>query len=249
MANKITMVPLAGLVEDMAIYPRHAVDGQHVARLAQALRAGTVLPPLVADLESKRLVDGWHRARAYRQVQGAAAVVPVELRRYPTAAALLEDAVALNASHGRRLDGVDLARAVLMLEAVHVSRVRIAAVLHVPEARVETLRVRIAQAPPDSAAAVPGTTAVILKRSVAHLAGSLLSEAQVAAHAHQAGTSHLLQAHQLRDALVYDLVNGEDTALRVALGELHAAIAAYLADSATVAAPALDGEPHAGTGS
>ncbi len=221
----IKVTPLAALVEDTAIYPRHSVDEMHVNSLVLALRAGVVLPPIVAEARSTRIVDGWHRVRAYRKVLGPQASVDVDLRTYKSDGDLLSDAVALNASHGRRLDRVDQVRAIHLLEVAGVQQERIAIVLHIPETRVEQLRVRIAIAEP-LGGGVPETIA--LKRPALHLAGTELSQEQRAVHDSMAGTSFLLQAHQLRDALRLEFVNRADARLIEALRELQQALEVFL---------------------
>lgn len=222
--SRVVTLPLAELIEDMAVYPRHTVDDTHVNQLALALKAGAVLPPLVADASSKRLVDGWHRARAYRKALGPTGAVSVELRQYESEAALLEDAVRLNAAHGRRFDRVDQVRSILLLEQAGVARPRIAVALHLPEERIEKLRIRVATVPTEQ-----GPPArIVLKRPMLHLAGTEITTEQAAAHESQAGTSHLLQVRQVRDALRYDLVNRGDLRLLAALRELYAELGRYL---------------------
>ena len=228
----IKAIPLAVLVEDMAIYPRHSVDDTHVGQLVLALRSGVTLPPVIADAQSKRLVDGWHRVRAYRKVIGAVGVIDVDLRRYASEADLLADAVSLNASHGRRLDRIDQVRAIHLLERVGVDQERIALVLHIPAARMEQLRVRIATVLSPSGEVVE---TIPLKRPILHLAGMSLTQEQRAAHESMAGTSFLLQAHQLRDALKFDFVNRLDERLLAALRELHGALTAFFLEQQTAA--------------
>jgi len=221
----IKATPIAALVEDTAIYPRHSVDDMHVNGLVMALRAGVTLPPVVAEAKSRRIVDGWHRVRAYRKVLGPQASIDVDLRTYKSEGDLLADAVALNSSHGRRLDRVDQVRAIYLLEEAGVQRERIALVLHIHETRVEQLRVRVAMAEPAEGGA-PETIA--LKRPVLHLAGTELSKEQRTVHDSMAGTSFLLQAHQLRDALRFDFVNRADDRLIEALQELQHELAVFL---------------------
>ena len=110
----VETVPAASLVEDFALYPRHDVDGSHVADLARALRAGVVLPPVVADRATRRLADGWHRRRAAIRVHGAEAPIAVRFRDYADEAALFADAVELNSQHGRRLDRQDQIRVTVL---------------------------------------------------------------------------------------------------------------------------------------
>ena len=212
-ARKVTStvtVPLAELVEDMDVYPRHAVDTAHVQSLAFALETGATCPPLVADKKSKRIVDGWHRARAYKRVLGANGAVDVELIAYRDEEALIIDAVQRNAAHGRKFDAIDRVRAVLMLERQGVSTVKIAVAMSIPEDRVIKMMVRVAHG---NTGTVPGTKKIVLKRPVHHLQGTTLNKRQIEVHSMLPGTSFLLIARQLCRALEVDMVNLEDAKL------------------------------------
>lgn len=228
-ATTTTTLPLAQLVEDLTIYPRHAVDDSHVAQLVLAMRAGTQLPPIVVDKASMRIVDGWHRTRAARRLHGPTGAIEGEVHRYESEAALLEDAIRRNAAHGRRLDRIDQVRAVVLLEQAGVAPERIAAVLSVPAERVQRLRVRVAIAPESEEGAVPGTHRIVLKRPLAHLAGTELTEDQARAQAAAPGTSYLLVARQLHDAVTHRFLNTADDRLMAALGQLHKALGSFLA--------------------
>ncbi len=220
-SRNVATLPLAELVEDLSVYPRHAVDDSHVAQLVQAIEAGCELPPVIACKKTKRVADGWHRLRAHRRVYGPTAVVAVELREYGSEAELLEDAVRLNAAHGRRLDAVDRVRAAVMLERAGLPEKRIALVLHVTPAKLQTLRVKVATAPVKSGLTIPGTRTVVLKRPVQHLAGTRLTEEQVLAHDLAPGTSYLLIVRQLAAAVETGLVNRADERLVEALRGLR----------------------------
>jgi hypothetical protein len=63
---------------------------------------------------------------------------------------------------------------------------------------------------------------------MAHFAGQTLTAEQVEAHGSQAGTSFLLQVHQIRDALRYELMNRADERLMEALAELKTELDRYL---------------------
>jgi hypothetical protein len=227
--NKVITLPIADLVEDLEVYPRHAVDDQHVRNLALALEAGCDLPPVVADAKSKRIADGWHRVRARKRVHGPGAAIEVELRAYASEAALVEDAVRLNSAHGRKLDVMDLTRAILMLERHGVPMGRIALAVHVPEGRVEKLRLKVARATVTVDGTVPGSQTVVLKRPVAHLSGRKLTNEQARAMDSMPGTSFLLLAHQLRTAMATALVNREDMRLMDGLRELKKELEKFLA--------------------
>lgn len=138
-------VPIANLVEDYALYPRHAVDSAYVNQLAQAIEAGEGLnlPHPVVDAATLRIIDGFHRVRAWRKVIGPSGSIPVDMRSYPDLAAMIEDAVKLNAAHGRKLDSQDRTRSALMLSEVGYDVPRIAAVLHTTEAQVIRLQAKV----------------------------------------------------------------------------------------------------------
>jgi len=229
MSNKIVTIPLAELVEDTDLYPRHAVDAAHVQALVFALESGANLPPLVADGKSKRLTDGWHRARALRRFLGPDAAVDVELVSYKDEAAMKFDAVVRNAAHGRRLDSIDKTRSVIMLRASGFNDAKISAALNMPEKRVEKLMVRVATAPKSSSTVVPGTNKVTLKRSVGHFDGRSMTKRQAEAHAMMPGTSFLLIAKQLCVGLAEGLVDLTDDRLVAQFRELHEELTTKLA--------------------
>ncbi len=161
---------IASLVEDFSLYPRHRVDDSHVGDLTRALQAGHTLPPIIADAKSLRIVDGFHRRRAYIKFAGDEAAAFVELRRYKDEAALFLDAVSLNSSHGRKLDRHDQTRVVLRLRELQVPDQRIALQLHVPEPTIQQLALRVVMAP---AGVLPS------KRGLEHMRGKEMSESQV----------------------------------------------------------------------
>jgi hypothetical protein len=223
-------VPVCKLIEDMSIYPRHAVDDANVSGLINALRAGATLPPVVVEAKSLRIVDGWHRARAYRRVIGPDAVVDVEEKTYESEEALLLDAIQLNAAHGRRLDKIDQIRVATLCAERGIALVKVAAVLHMPAEKVERLSVQLARAPESGPGTITGTVQVALKRPVVHLAGQNLTAEQVKAHQRAPGVSYLLIANQLADAIHHGFINQADERLMVALRGLYEGLGGFLAE-------------------
>jgi ParB-like chromosome segregation protein Spo0J len=207
---EIKTVPLAELIEDMDLYPRHAVDSAHVQQLVQALEFGATLPPVRADKKSKRLTDGWHRKRAYQRFLGTEASIDVELIPYKNEAEMLFDAVQQNAAHGRHLDRMDRTRSVMMLQSHGFTHEKIAFAIQVPEKQVQKYAIKIATVPKSSVDAIPGTQSISLKRPVLHMAGKTLTKAQAEAHRILPGTSFLLIAKQLCAGLSQNMVNLED---------------------------------------
>ena len=136
-------VPIASLIEDFEIYPRHDVDSTHISDLARAIRAGNELPLPLVDEKSLRIIDGFHRVRAWRKVHGNDGSIKVETKRYKTEAELIKDAVSLNAAHGRKFDQQDRTRCVLMLQKIGESEKNIALTLNTTQERVKELLVRV----------------------------------------------------------------------------------------------------------
>ena len=139
----IKNLPIAALVEDFTIYPRHDVDSTHISDLVRAIKAGVVIPEPICEAKSLRIVDGFHRVRAYKRVYGEQAEIKVELRSYKSETDVIKEAVALNSAHGRRFDQQDRTRCVLMLQEHGVELDDIAVVLHTTAERVEQLMVRV----------------------------------------------------------------------------------------------------------
>ena len=135
----IRRVRLAELVEDWDIYPRHNYDSAYVSSLRDAIAVGDALPPPVVTSSGMRIVDGWHRVRAWRHHLGSGGEIDCDVRRYPTEADVVRDAVRLNASHGRKLDAQDRARSALLLERHGVVVDEIKVILSMPAEKVRLI--------------------------------------------------------------------------------------------------------------
>ncbi len=202
-------IALADLIEDTTIYPRNRVDDTHVSDLVTALRAGTVLPPLVVEETTTRVVDGIHRRRAQVKVYGAAHAVKCEMRRYANEADLFIDAVALNSAHGRKLDRQDQVRIVLRLRDYHIDNRTIAVTLHVPEPVVDKLAVRIVF---NNSVPVPS------KRGFGHLQGQEVTKEQLQVMGSVRSGEVIRLCHELSGLLRTKLVDLDDGAT---VGELE----------------------------
>jgi hypothetical protein len=224
---------LSSLVEDMDLYPRHAVDDVHVSGLAQALEAGDTLPPIVIDEASSVIVDGWHRVRAYRRVYGPECQVEVEAKRFENRKAMILEAIRLNSSHGRKLDRTDMVRASVMAQQAGASIEQISFVLHITKERVRELRLRVAQVSASSEDAAPRTTFVPLKASVSRLfSGKRMTLEQAAAHRSMPGTSFSRLCLQIRKAIENNFLDMEDEPLMKELRTLHEALGRFLKKAA-----------------
>lgn len=155
-----TTIKLADLVEDFEIYPRHSVDSAYVSDLARAIEAGDQLPLIRVDKKTKRIVDGFHRARAWRKVLGRGGEIEADVRSYASEQELLKESIELNARNGRKLDQQDRCRSAILLERHGITLKEISVVLHTTETRVkELLNVRVVLVKPKPAAETDCETA------------------------------------------------------------------------------------------
>lgn len=213
-------VPLAQLVEDYSLYPRHQVSDIYVKDLVRALEAGAVLPIPVVDEATWRIVDGFHRVRAYRKHLGEEAKIQVEVRRYDSEGELFLDAARLNAGHGRKLDRHDQVRIVYRARELGVSDERIAVSLQVPAERVAELEVRIAYGP----AGAPVAT----KLGAEHLGGRTVTAEQINTIHRMRGAAIRRPIRELTELLESGVANLDDPAVRQQLAALAALITSRL---------------------
>jgi hypothetical protein len=160
---KSEIVKAAVLVEDFDLYPRADVDSTHVAHIADAIEAGVEMPPVIACRKTKRIVDGFHRRRAHIRVFGDDADIRVVWNEYASEAELFEEAMRLNAAHGRNITSSDRTKCAIMANKLGISSDRIADALHVTVEKIESLlqyKVRVEGS----------RTPAILKYPVRHLA-------------------------------------------------------------------------------
>jgi hypothetical protein len=223
MAGQLVRMPAVELVEDLSLYPRLQVDDWYVSRLAEALRSGATLPPIVADRASKRIVDGFHRRRAALRVHGPTAEVDVLFRDYPDERSLYLDALRLNAHHGKRLSTAEEVRAVLRGQELGIEPRVIADTLAIRVEKLEGLLER---------KTARGTVepVVVLKPSFDHLAGQQLTQQQELANKHSGGHQASFYARMLIQLLESGAVDESNRALMERLKKLYELLGKFWAE-------------------
>lgn len=191
MAHKTKTVKASELIEDFAIYPRNCVWEGHVGDLAESIRAGAALPPVVADSKAMRIVDGFHRRRAHVKVNGEEAPIEVMLVDYANDAEMVSDAITRNAHHGRRLTTADIARCAELAKRYKISREKLAGILEITRDRLGDITVK------RMATGSDGKRKVILRRAQAPLAGKRLTEEQESIVSHVGGHTALHHVNTL----------------------------------------------------
>ena len=221
MSHEIVQMKASELVEDFSIYPRNCVFDGHVYDLAESVRSGAAMPPIVADKESKRLTDGFHRRRSHIRVSGPDAVVDVMLVGYRSEADMVLDAIARNATHGRRLTTADIARCATLGKKYRISRERLSSALHVTRQKLTDIAgTRTASGP---------TRPVVLRRPMAHLANTKLTQAQEDVAEHVGGQTAIYHANILIKLIESRSLPPEDEALVDRLRQLHESLEELLA--------------------
>jgi hypothetical protein len=208
-------VKLIDLVEDFTIYPRMTVDRQNVRSIRDAIAAGRPMAPIVVDRASKRIVDGVHRFREAKESDRTE--IEVEWRDYPNEAALREDAMALNSSHGRRLSPWDIAHCIEMGKRYKIKAENLAKALGITLARLREI-----EASREARVLVrPGQTETVqLKRTVTHLVGTELRPVQAEGAAKCGGMMAIYYVNQVVNLLEHDLIDSNNEALAERLTHL-----------------------------
>ena len=98
------------------------------------------MPPIIADRKTKRIVDGFHRGRAYRRLFGDGYECEVVWRDYASEADLFGDAMRMNSAHGNNITPHDRTRCILIGERLGMDEGDIADALHITIDRLENIR-------------------------------------------------------------------------------------------------------------
>lgn len=203
---------LSELVLDYDLYPRPAIDTEHVKGMIDAEKAGAEFPPILVDKKSKRITDGFHRYRKQQRVFGPDGTIMVVLKSYKTEADMIEDAISLNAQHGKKLSPYDHARCILIAKRVKLSDTRLAGALHVPVKKLGELRVR-------KIASTNGNQLAV-KQTISHMAGKKLTAKQAEANGKLGGMKPLFYVNQLITLIKADLIDTGDDKLEEGLKRL-----------------------------
>ncbi len=212
MKPKIELVSIEALILNWELYPRHEINSANVTQLTQADEAGVDLPPVIADRKTKFVTDGFHRIESKKKQKKDR--IMVEWRDYPDHAAMLEDAVKLNAPHGRGLTSYDKARCLMLAEAVGLTMDRLAPAMGLTLDRVEDLRLR-------KTAVDANARIVPIKQTLGHLAGQTVTDEQLAGNKKATGVRPIVYVNQIVNCLEKDLIDLEDEKLMAALVRLH----------------------------
>ena len=191
----VVKLPLSSITHGESLRVRR-IDRQAVQQLEESLRAGSRLPPLLIDSETRELVGGHHRYAAYLELYGEEHEVEVEERRFGGEGERLLAAIADNATHGQPLQQRDRRTCVRRARKLGMEFGQIAEALRVTEAKC----VRLHEA---------------ALREERRLSGGGKREAPKSKPAEV-----LLHANALIDRMQHDLVDWENEEVRTTLKKL-----------------------------
>lgn len=128
------------LVQDWDLWPRYdaeSLDATNISRFKEAIRSGKVLPPIIADKKSYRIIDGFHRVRAYLSVYGDGAEAEVEFINYKNDTEMFMDAAKRNNEHGLPLSPKDKVHVILKARRLRVPIAKIGEILGMTKERIK----------------------------------------------------------------------------------------------------------------
>jgi len=203
----VEMISLSELIKDSSLYPRKDVFWQNVESLAEALRAGATLPPIVVCRDCNAIIDGYHRHDAYVKFNGGMNIdVSVEYRDYEDHSLALLDAIRLNAGHGQKLSTYDIVRSTKKAEEMGLTRDQVADAAGWTRERIDKSMLTRTTA-----------TGETIKRTNAHLAGKKLSEKQAKYNQFAGGMSQKFYLSQVNALIESDSMDYEDEGVVEAL--------------------------------
>ena len=201
------------LVLDYELYPRERIEPYNIGQMVEALKAGAKLPPIIVERNSLRVVDGFHRVRAYQKAYGNDCDIPVKYQEYANDAEMFADSVRLNANHGRQLSNYDRAHCIAKAEALNLEPAVISSLLNMTLetlSEMKTERFATYKMQPQ-----------VLKRTAAHLAGKNLTDEEAEYNIKAGGMHQTFYINQVIAMLEADTADWANPKVTNGLKKLH----------------------------
>jgi hypothetical protein len=205
----MAQVKLTDLVLDFDLYPRNGLSSPNINSIVDALEMGDPIPPIVADKESKRVVDGFHRYKAHQKLKREK--IEVTWRNYKGDAEMFADAVRLNRQHGQPFDTYDLKRSVQRLLEFGLKPKDVSDIVRVPRNRIDVFVGEFAKG--------PGQRPVVVKGGLSSLRGRTINQAQVNVNEKYSGYQPAFHVNQLVALLKANIIP-ETVAFQEGMDEL-----------------------------
>jgi hypothetical protein len=213
-------IKLSEIVLDFSLYPRAEVNKQHISYMLEAHTAGTKFPPIVIDKKSKRAIDGFHRHGMYKRALGDEATVEVVEKSYRSEREMFLDAMRMNAAHGRALSTFDRTRCIVLAQQLKMTHAEVASALQITVEKVGELGVmRVGEL--RSAKRNGPHTSIPIKRTIRHMSGKRLTQAQSDTNDKLGGMEQLFYVNQLTMLIENKLLDVENEGLMKGVVKLH----------------------------
>lgn len=207
-------IKLTDIVEDFDLYPRGDVDSGHVAHIVDAIEAGADIPKIIICEKTRRIVDGFHRKRAWTRALGKDGEIEVIAKHYKNEAELFLEAMRLNAGHGRNLTSYDRTIAIEKAVRLDIDPADIATALNLKVERVTAYKSERCAKLENSRRIVP------LKQPIRHFAGQTMTREQSEIIPKLGGNNALFYVNQLRMLVENDMIDSTNEKLLVGLADL-----------------------------
>ena len=230
------LVSVDSLVWDKDLYPRVDISEHNVRLLADKIRAGIDLEPIVIESRTNRITDGVHRWHGYKREK--VEKVKANIFRYKSTPTMLQHSIQLNSCHGTNLTSQDIVRAIGLLQAAGFDDAASASTLSISLERLEDLKTRLAwetsdpqtrheatSKSPKSYVATHDLKPVPLKYGTRQLSGKQLTKEQVDANDKYTGHEQIFSVNnviRLIEGRILDTENAKLMARLRHLGELIA---------------------------
>ena len=144
---KHSVVKISDLTFDRELYPRVKTSWLTAYQYAQAMKSGSVFPPIVAGKFKGKLyvVDGWHRVEAVRLL--GEEYIEAIVKSYDSEAELFADAVRCNSVHGRQLSVQEKARIIDKLQSYNFTLEQISEIVKVPVDQIARFSCKVVVTP------------------------------------------------------------------------------------------------------
>ena len=218
MATKELKLEVLEIDDDL--YPRESRDDNNVRSLVESLRAGEHVPPIVVEKGSMRIVDGVHRYYAHKRLERE--TISAELRSYDSDAEAFAEAMRLNSGHGRKLTTIDQIRCSELGGKHGLSESQIAGSLRI---RTEALKKRAT-----GGIAICRGEVIPLKRTLRHLAGAELTDAQVECNKRAAGMPQPFYIRQVITLIESNSLDTGNVKVHEELGVLYRLLQRFVGD-------------------
>lgn len=145
--SKVRLVKISKLHFDETVYPRMKVGWMTAYIYAQAMKAGSIFPPIVVGQFKKQMyvVDGWHRVEARKLLKEE--YIQAIVRQFESKRDMFVEAVKLNASHGRPLNVQEKVRIIEKLKELRFKPQEITEIIRIPLDKLEKFAARVIRGP------------------------------------------------------------------------------------------------------